>query len=56
MVESVKLTKLIRDINILQVYQGENLIDNEKIRVADIYRPGLELTAYFDFYPKQRIQ
>ena len=56
MVESVKLTKLIRDINILQVYQGENLIDNEKIRVADIYRPGLELTGYFDFYPKQRIQ
>lgn len=56
MVESVKLTKLIRDINILHVYEGDNYLSEKRIDVADIYRPGLELTGYFDFYPKQRIQ
>lgn len=56
MVESVKLTKLIRDISVIKVYQGENFISDKNIAVSDIYRPGLELTGYFDFYPKQRIQ
>ena len=56
MVESVKLTKLIRDISVIKVYQGENFISDKNIVVSDIYRPGLELTGYFDFYPKQRIQ
>lgn len=56
MVEAVKLTKLIRDISIIKVYQGQSQVADKKIVVADIYRPGLELTGYFDFYPKQRIQ
>lgn len=56
MVEAVKLTKLIRDISILHVYQGEDYITDKNISVSDIYRPGLELTGYFDFYPEQRIQ
>ena len=56
MVESVKLTKLIRDISILHIYEGESYVADKEIKVSDIYRPGLELTGYFDFYPKQRIQ
>lgn len=56
MVESVKLKNLIRDNRIVHVYQGEQCVDGKKLSVSDIYRPGLELTGYFDFYPKQRIQ
>ena len=56
MVEAVKLKNLIRDNRIVHVYQGEQCVDDKKLSVSDIYRPGLELTRYFDFYPKQRIQ
>lgn len=56
MVEAVKLKNLIRDNRIVHVYQGEQCVDDKKLLVSDIYRPGLELTGYFDFYPKQRIQ
>lgn len=56
MVESVKLKNLIRDNRIVHVYQGEQCVDGKNLSVSDIYRPGLELTGYFDFYPKQRIQ
>ncbi|MGQ5709296.1 HPr(Ser) kinase/phosphatase [Lactobacillus sp. PSON] len=56
MVEAVQLKKLIRDNKIIYVYQGEHVVDQKEISVSDIYRPGLELTGYFDFYPKQRIQ
>ncbi|TSO26018.1 HPr(Ser) kinase/phosphatase [Lactobacillus sp. LL6] len=56
MVEAVQLKKLIRDNKIIHVYQGEHVVDEKEISVSDIYRPGLELTGYFDFYPKQRIQ
>lgn len=56
MVEAVKLKNLIRDNRIVHVYQGEQCVDGKKLSVSDIYRPGLELTGYFDFYPKQRIQ
>lgn len=56
MVEAVKLKNLIRDNRIVHVYQGEQCVDDKKLSVSDIYRPGLELTGYFDFYPKQRIQ
>lgn len=56
MVEAVQLKKLIRDNRIIHVYQGEHIVNQKEIEVSDIYRPGLELTGYFDFYPKQRIQ
>ncbi|WEV71383.1 HPr(Ser) kinase/phosphatase [Lactobacillus sp. ESL0785] len=56
MVKAVKLKNLIRDNKIIRVAQGKQYIDNKEIIVSDIYRPGLELTGYFDFYPKQRIQ
>lgn len=56
MAATVKLTKLIRDIDIIHVAQGEDYVGKKEINVSDIYRPGLELTGYFDFYPSQRIQ
>ncbi len=57
MVTEVKLAKLIQDNkSILEVYQGAEYVQDSEIYVSDIYRPGLELTGYFDFYPAQRIQ
>ena len=57
MADEVRLSKLIQDNqSILEVYQGQEYIKDEEIYVSDIYRPGLELTGYFDFYPAQRIQ
>ena len=56
MTNAVKLRNLIRDNKIVHVVQGKQYINNKEIVVSDIYRPGLELTGYFDFYPRQRIQ
>lgn len=56
MTNAVKLAKLIRDINVIHIAQGEQFVANKLLTVSDIYRPGLELTGYFDFYPKQRVQ
>ena len=55
MTNAVKLSNLIRDNKIVHVVQGKQYINNKEIVVSDIYRPGLELTGYFDFYPRQRI-
>ena len=57
MANAVKLSKLIQDNkSILDIFQGEECIKDKEVLVSDIYRPGLELTGYFDFYPAQRIQ
>lgn len=57
MADEVKLRKLIEDNkSIIEVYQGQEYVNDREIYVSDIYRPGLELTGYFDFYPAQRIQ
>ena len=57
MASEVKLSKLVQDNrSILEIYQGEEYIKDKDVLVSDIYRPGLELTGYFDFYPAQRIQ
>lgn len=56
MAETVSLSKLIDDLSVIHVYQGKQYVEDKKITVSDVYRPGLELTGYFDFYPKQRIQ
>ncbi|RMC40780.1 HPr kinase/phosphorylase [Lactobacillus sp. ESL0236] len=53
---AIKLKNLIRDNRIVHVVQGAQYISEKEIVVSDIYRPGLELTGYFDFYPQQRIQ
>ncbi|MDF7638577.1 HPr(Ser) kinase/phosphatase [Lactobacillus sp. ESL0791] len=56
MADAVELEKLIRDNHIVYIYQGKQYVSGKQLTVSDIYRPGLELTGYFDFYPKQRIQ
>nr|WP_295970557.1 HPr(Ser) kinase/phosphatase [uncultured Bacillus sp.] len=51
---TITVRKLVDKLK-LEIVAGENgldqLIDND-----DIHRPGLELTGYFKFFPKERIQ
>lgn len=56
MVDAVKVSQLVKDIPALKVIEGKNFLDKRSVSVSDISRPGLELTGYFDFYPKGRIQ
>ncbi len=55
MVESVSVRQLVTDTN-LTVYSGEAYLDERKVVVSDISRPGLELTGYFNYYPHERVQ
>ncbi|MBQ8163226.1 MAG: HPr(Ser) kinase/phosphatase [Clostridia bacterium] len=52
---SVALTKIIKDFNLEVVYASENL-DKVNISRAEINRPGLSLTGFFDYFDPQRIQ
>ncbi|MGM9905364.1 HPr(Ser) kinase/phosphatase [Lactobacillus sp.] len=56
MTNKVKLTELINDNSNLRVLQGQEYVAGKKITVSDVYRPGLELSGYFDFYPADRVQ
>lgn len=56
MTNMVKLTELIKDNCNLRVLQGQECVAGKKITVSDVYRPGLELSGYFDFYPADRVQ
>lgn len=56
MTNTVKLTELINDNSNLRVLQGQECVAGKKITVSDVYRPGLELSGYFDFYPADRVQ
>lgn len=56
MVEAVKVSELVKDNSTLKVAEGNKFLADKSISVSDISRPGLELTGYFDFYPKERIQ
>ncbi|MCD5450957.1 HPr(Ser) kinase/phosphatase [Lactobacillus delbrueckii] len=56
MTNTVKLTELINDNYNLRVLQGQECVSGKKITVSDVYRPGLELSGYFDFYPADRVQ
>jgi HPr kinase/phosphorylase len=56
MVKSVPLAELIADNPSIELAQGSQNVQERIISVSDIYRPGLELTGYFDFYPANRIQ
>lgn len=56
MTNMVKLTELINDNSNLRVLQGQECVAGKKITVSDVYRPGLELSGYFDFYPADRVQ
>ena len=55
MADSVSITELVKKIR-LDVFYGEDLLDKKQVTVSDISRPGLELTNYFKFYPRERIQ
>ena len=46
---SVSVANLVEAIN-LTVYSGEEYLEEKKITTSDIYRPGLELTGYFEYY------
>ena len=55
MADSVSVKDLVNNIR-LEVFHGEELLDQKQIKVSDISRPGLELTNYFKFYPRERVQ
>lgn len=56
MTNTVKLTEFINDNSNLRVLQGQECVSGKRITVSDVYRPGLELSGYFDFYPADRVQ
>ena len=56
MVEAVKVSELVKDVPSLKIVEGKEYLNEKVINTSDISRPGLELTGYFDFYPKNRIQ
>ncbi|MBQ8840581.1 MAG: HPr(Ser) kinase/phosphatase [Clostridia bacterium] len=51
----VMLTKLIEEFKLMSIYSPENLADI-KITRAEIHRPGLPLTGFFDYFDPERIQ
>lgn len=50
----VQTKHLIKQFN-LKILAGEKGLDREFI-MSDISRPGIELTGYFRYYPKARLQ
>ncbi|MGX6961340.1 HPr(Ser) kinase/phosphatase [Vagococcus xieshaowenii] len=54
MTEFVTVEQLVNELE-LEVFSGNDYLDR-KIYTADISRPGLELTGYFNYYPADRIQ
>lgn len=52
---SVTVKELIDEMPYVNFVFGEEFEDR-KIEVSDLSRPGIELTGYFEFYPKERIQ
>ncbi|WP_057893391.1 HPr(Ser) kinase/phosphatase [Lacticaseibacillus brantae] len=55
MADSVTVGKLVTATN-LEVVSGSDYLNERRIEVSDISRPGLELTGYFNYYPHERIQ
>lgn len=51
----VTVQTLIDNMPYIQVVSGEEFLGRE-ISGSDLSRPAIELTGYFDFYPKRRIQ
>ena len=52
---SVKVKDLLKMSRLSQEY-GDKVLLEKEIKTADISRPGLEMTGYFDFYTPERIQ
>jgi len=55
MTASVTVQELVDAMDDIHVLSGDKYLDRE-ITVSDLSRPGLELTGYFTYYPKNRIQ
>lgn len=54
MTETIKVKELATALN-LEIVTGEEALDRD-IRTADVSRPGLELTGYFNYYSHDRLQ
>lgn len=52
---AITVRDLIDKLRLKVVYGNESLFEKE-ITTADISRPGLEMTGYFDYYTPERIQ
>ena len=52
---AITVRDLINKLRLKVIYGNESLFDKE-ITTADISRPGLEMTGYFDYYTPERIQ
>ncbi|MCQ2514093.1 MAG: HPr(Ser) kinase/phosphatase [Ruminococcus sp.] len=52
---SVSLSKIVDSLHLNKVFTSENY-DNIEINTAEINRPGLELTGYFEFFDNKLIQ
>ena len=52
---SVSVKEVIEKLRLDIVYGEPELLEKE-INTADITRPGLEMTGYFDYYTPERIQ
>ena len=48
--------KMLVDSSSLELSNGNEKLLSKPITTADISRPGLEMTGYFDFYSPERIQ
>ena len=51
----VTVNEFIEAMPYIQFVSGEEF-GERTIEVSDLSRPAIELTGYFDFYPKERIQ
>ena len=52
---TVLLTKIIKDFNLDIIYAPQNL-EEIKLTRAEIHRPGLPLTGFFDYFDPLRLQ
>lgn len=55
MTETIKVKELATALN-LEIVTGEEEALDRDIRTADVSRPGLELTGYFNYYSHDRLQ
>lgn len=54
MANSVTIQELV-NTSTFKILSGEEFL-NKRITSTEIYRPGVELTGYFNFYPSWRVQ
>lgn len=52
---TVTVQEMIKDMPYIKVVSGEEFLDREIVGSV-LSRPAIELTGYFDFYPKKRVQ